>query len=286
MSRSLPPVAAALVFAAAFVVAQEFPVMRTPPRPTASVPTLALRAATAGLVVVGKVVSIEADEVEAAVYNGSSQKASYRVAVVKIEDGLTDTAGQTHVKIGFQPTGVYSRPGAAAFEMKPDAVGLFILGKHHSGAFYTPATNSPPIDAGAKTYKDDLAQVKKALAAVADPVKALKAGDAKERYFAAAVLVERYRTSLPGQSSKTEATPAEESKLILQALADADWADPEKGVPTPQQTLARLGLGPKDKWQPAAVPAGVNAATHLRDEFKKWLAGDGAKYQVPRYAAK
>lgn len=261
----------------------------TPPgiisRTSAVVQTPVVRAATAGLVVVGKVVSIETDEVEAEVYNGSSQKASYRVAVVKIEDGLTDTGGQTHIKVGFQPTGATARAGAT-FDMKPDAVGLFILGKHHSGSFYIPAANSQPIDAAAKTYKDDLAQVKKTLATIADPLKALKHADAKERYFAAAVLVLRYRTSMPGNTNKSEPVPAEESKLILQALAEADWADPEKGVPTPYQTFTRLGLTAKDKWQPAAANPGVNVQTHTGDEFKKWQAGDGAKYQVLKYVTK
>src|SRR5262249_2684079 len=55
----------------------------------------------------------------------------------------------------------------------------------------------------------------------ADPAKALKSKDAGDRFKAAATLIFRYRTSRG--TDKTEQIPAEESKRILEALAETDW---------------------------------------------------------------
>src|SRR6187397_382249 len=61
----------------------------------------AQRAVTAEVVVVGKVTAIEKDAVEAAPFPGAPNKVAYKVAVVKIENGLAGAANITHVKIGF-----------------------------------------------------------------------------------------------------------------------------------------------------------------------------------------
>ena len=60
-------------------------------------------AASAEVVVVGKVTAIEKESVEAQPFPNAPNKVSYKVAVVKIETNLAGAANTTHVKIGFVP---------------------------------------------------------------------------------------------------------------------------------------------------------------------------------------
>ncbi|QEL20823.1 hypothetical protein [Limnoglobus roseus] len=275
---------ALVVVSASAVFAQAAPAFAT--RTATTIQTPAVRAATAEVVAIGKITALESGEVEVPQFANSANKLTFRIAVVKIEDDLAGAAGQTHLKVGFPTTGAAARVGMPAFDWKENAVGLFLVSKHHTGSFYVGTNNGQPIDAAAEGYKNSLVQVKRARAVIADPIQGLKGKEVKDRYFAAAILVQKYRTSTAGQTNKTEGVPTEESKLILSAVADADWENPEKDVPTPYQTFTRLGLTAVDKWQPAPFNGNGNQQVHTRDEFKKWLEGDGVKYQVKRYTAK
>lgn len=245
-------------------------------------PVIATRAA-ADLVVVGKVTAVEKEEVEVAQYPGSQQRVSYKVAVVKVEDALSGKTNETHIKVGFQPVG--GRRGVTTFDFKENAEGVFFLRKHADTGIYLFDYNTQPLDATAKTYKDDLAVVKKAVAVFADPMKALKAKEKKDAYFAAAVLVAKYRTPTAGTTVRTENLPTEESKLILQTILEADWSAADKDVPPPYQTFMRLGMTQKDGWKPAQFNGNGDFNTHMKDEFKKWVEGDGAKFQIKKYVA-
>jgi hypothetical protein len=245
-------------------------------------PGVATRAA-ADLVVVGKVTAVEKEEVEVAQYPGSPQKVSYKVAVVKVEDTLAGKTNETHIKIGFQPVG--GRRGVTTFDFKENAEGVFFLRKHHDGAFYSFDYNTQPLDATAKSYKADLETVKKAVAVFADPMKALKAKEKKDAYFAAGVLVAKYRTPLTGTTVRTENLPTDESKLILQTILEADWTAADRDVPPPYQTFVKLGMTQKDGWKPAPFAGNGDFNAHMKDEFKKWMEGDGAKFQIKKYVA-
>ncbi|HKB04174.1 MAG TPA: hypothetical protein VKD90_18265, partial [Gemmataceae bacterium] len=61
------------------------------------------RAVQAEVVVIGKVTEIEKDAVEGPAYAGApkDQRATYKVAVVKIEDRLIGAKGLTLVRVGF-----------------------------------------------------------------------------------------------------------------------------------------------------------------------------------------
>src|ERR1700738_5017845 len=94
------------------------------------------------------------------------------------------------------------------------------------------------------------------------------------------MLETRYRTP-KAWAQKTEAIGAEESKRILQALAEADWT-PKPGdafVTTPDKAFAQLGLTDKDGWaQPADFKDYPEAA-------KKWLKENADKYRIQRFVA-
>jgi hypothetical protein len=255
------------------------------------------RAVRSDAVVVGKVTAIEKEAVAVAPAAGDPNKVEYKVAVVKVESPLVGVANLTHIKVGFVPPppadpNAPPRPGRGfrPVALEEGQEGLFFLSKHHSGGFYTIDVMSPPVLAKEPTYKADVEQVKKALAAVADPVQALKAEKQEDRFFAAAVLINRYRVyPTDGREVETVKVPAEESSLILKALADqSDWTGP-KGAPVPAtQAFFLLGLTDKDGWTPPQAQPGMPAdfnALH-RAAFVKWLEGPGKDYQLNRRVPK
>src|SRR5262249_47447594 len=112
------------------------------------------------------------------------------------------------------------------------------------------------------------------------PNDGLKSKEAEERLTTAALLVTRYRTNR-NPEAKTEEVPAEQSKLILEVLASADWApknNPRQfGQPNPQQIFFQLGITDKDGWkQPQDF-------TKLADEAKKWCKDNAGKYRIKRF---
>jgi hypothetical protein len=269
------------------------------------------RALSAEVVVVGKVTAVEKDAVEAAPFPGSPQKVPYKVAVVKVETALAGAGNVTHIKVGFVPPppapapevapapggGLRARPpirrGFALPELKEGQEFLFFLTKHPDAGFYVMPPMSPPVDAKGDEGKKEVAAVKKVLAVVADPAAALKADTAAARYLAAATLVTKYR-SFPEQGGAVEqvAIGADESKLILQALAEGDWTKFDRAAPNGMQAFYSLGLTDKDGWvAPKPVPAKpgqspVNFNQVTKDAFVKWLAGPGKDYQIKRVVAK
>lgn len=268
---------ASALFALALATAPAFALLKI-----AAPPGVAMRAASAELVVVGKVTAVEKEEAEVTPYRGGG-KVSYKVAVVKVEETLVGKTNETHIKVGFSPAGAFIRGGPNPFEFKENAEGVFFLLRSSDGGLYLYDHNTLPLDANAKTYKADLEIVKKTSAALAEPMKALKAKDGKDAYFAAAVLVTNYRKPLKTGAVQQEAVPTDESKLILQTILEADWTAADKDVPSPYQTFVKLGMTQRDGWKPAQFNGTGDFNAHMKDEFKKWREGDGAKFQIKRY---
>ncbi|MBY0455918.1 MAG: hypothetical protein K2V38_01125, partial [Gemmataceae bacterium] len=181
------------------------------------------------------------------------------------------------------------RGGAQPVNLTEGMEGLFFLTKHHGGDFYTISPLMPPTDAKAADYKAQVEQVKKGAAVLAEPVKGLKAEKAADRFFAAHVLVTKYRT-YPETGGEVEIVkvPAEESKLILAAVAEANWQpDPNApAAPNPFQTFSQLGLTEKDGWKPAMVKLGEDFIDKSKEAFVAWLAGAGKDYQINKLAPK
>ena len=178
-------------------------------------------------------------------------------------------------------------------ELKEGQEFVFFLAKHPDANFYVMPNMSPPLDLKAEETKKDLESLKKVLAVVGDPMKALKAEKADDRALAAAVLASKYR-SYPDVGGEVDQTPiaADESKLILKGLAEADWTKFDRMAPNGMQAFYSLGLSDKDGWvAPKAAPQqpgqpAINYNTLTKEAFAKWLDGPGKDYTIKKIVAK
>jgi hypothetical protein len=205
--------------------------------PTQAPTTLA---ATADIVVIGKVTEVEPDPVEAGPTKDApaDQKVSYKIAVVKIDEGLVGAGGVTRIRVGFPADA--PAPGAAPaagpagglrpgrLMRPPQAValstgmeGCFFLTRHPAGDFYTEA-GLPLLPKDDATTKE-LERVRKIGKAVADPVTALKAKEQDDRFLAAHALLQRYARVPPGEVRPRRPIPDEENKRIVAVLAELPW---------------------------------------------------------------
>jgi hypothetical protein len=98
--------------------------------------------------------------------------------------------------------------------------------------------------------------------------------------LAAAILIEDYRT-YRGPKAKQEPIAAEESKLILRALADADWKEPLAFTslrPNATQLFQRLNVTANDGFN---APKGGNQ----QEAIQMWLKRNADTYRIQRYVA-
>jgi hypothetical protein len=255
------------------------------------------RVAQADVVIIGKVTAIEDKPVSATQVPGAKEKTEYRVAVIKIGDALLGAKGLTHIKVGFivpkelDPPPVVGGGGAVrpmilkkrypTVKLDVDQEVCIFLRKHHEGEFYIAVNYFDVIDKKSPTFDTEVAVVKKAAKALADPKASLKSKDAAERTSTAGMLVSRYR-GWRGPNAKPEPIDAEESKLILTNLAAGDWS---KGYSreevTPQRAFGQLGLTDKDGWN--FKPVAGAPPTAYQDAAKAWLKEHAETYRIQRF---
>lgn len=285
------------------------PVMAENPGPTAH------QKAVASELVVSGTVTMEKEKVDLAMYPGQPVKTTYKVATIKVSETLIgNKVEKVKVLIGpADPTYINDLPpGAPPQPYYPAYLGSIQLIDGQEGVFFLavhPAdktqfvllNGNPPLNPLDTKYKDDVAAVKAVAAVYADPVKALKAEKAEDKMRAAAVLVSKYRRypqnfQGPGQPEQ-KAIPAEEAKLIFQAMMDADWEKFDKPQPgeqmdytlNPTNLLGQMQIYPGgQKGQggnfPQVRPApgqGYNAA--YKEAFKAWMEADGKNYEIKRF---
>ena len=239
-------------------------------------PAMPLRAAPADAVVLGKVTAVAAKAEKAELYKGDTREMTF--ATVKVESALLGKPGKT-VKVGFlaplPPKGKRKRP-AARLSADQEAC-LFLLKLPTKKGSYYLANYYDVVGKNVPGWKEGVEEVKKAAKLLAAPMKGLKSKDAGERALTAILLIFRYKAPVYG-STKTEAVPAAESKLILTALAEADWdARPGGGRELiPQAAFSRLGLTALDGWKTPRDYA------ELTKNAKAWLKDNAAKYEMTR----
>lgn len=259
-------------------------------------------AVAAQVVVVGKVKAVEKDLVEVpSPFAGAKDKQNYKIAVVTVETGLIGADKLKEIKVGtFQPPKPapnaprLGRGPAAAYELKEGQQLLLTLNKHPHADFYISTSFGAPPDLTTDAGKKELEAAKAVAAVLADPKKALTSDKPEVRGEAAAIMVMKYRSGVPfGGATEQVPVGAEESKLILKALLDAEWkADRFGTLANPFAASYQLGLTNKDGWvEPvvAASPPGVpppDFAAIRKAEFAKWLAGPGKDYQIKKFVPK
>ena len=255
-----------------------------------------LRVAVSDAVVVGKVTGFGDKLVNAKSIYGDA-KVDYQIAIVQVQDAILGVKEAKEIKVGFlpppppPPPPVPGRPFVLVkqhpgFTLTLDQEACLFLVKHPTEDFYVGVNYYDFIN-----KKDNLAfdknldEVKRAAKLLGDPAAGFKAKEADDHFLTAALLILRYKTRTLGGAGKTELIDAEQSKQILQALADADWA-PKAPVPgvigyalTPQVAFFRLGLTEKDGWkQPQDVK-------QIADAAKAWLKDNADKYRIERFVA-
>jgi len=245
-----------------------------PPKP-------AMQAVQADVIVLGKVIEVEKDAVEATQVKGApkEQKVSYKIAVVKIEDPLVGARGLTQLRVGFpadapavgggEPVdGIKLQPAIARRPIRggfggPVALtagmeGVFLLAPHHDGDFYVLVNNAAPLLKKDEGYAKELESIKKIAASIDDPVTALKAKDKADRIAAAQTILTRYRGRPVAGKFVEEDVPAEENKLLVQAVTEMTWIPEGNDYTKPSRSAVwyflqaeKLGFKPPVFKQPA-----------------------------------
>jgi hypothetical protein len=242
------------------------------------------RVALSDAVVVGKVTGFADKSVSAAPFPGSPDKVEYQVATVQVADAILGAKGMKEIKVGFIPPPAGGGPGRPGRRFGPnllvDQEACLFLAKHADADFYVLQNYYDVADKKDGNFDKDVEEAKRCAKLIADPAAGLKAKEAEDRFLTAAMLVVRYKTPRPSAAEpKTEDVPAEESKQVLLALADADWAPKNTGrfELTPVMVFYRLGVTEKDGWKPPQDGKEIEAAA------KKWLKDNADKYRVQKF---
>jgi hypothetical protein len=251
------------------------------------------RAATADVVVVGKVTAVEKDPVEVKPFPDSPETVALRVAVVKVHTPIAGAANLTHVRVGFLPRPANPQPGPRSRgpmtpELKEGDEFLFFLVPHPAGGLYAMPHLSPPLPVEGDEGRKNVETARRVAATLADPTKGLTSDRPDNRYFTAAVLITRYRAypEFAGGQVDQVPIPLGESRLILKSLLDKDWVKLDPAVPNPTQLFFSLQLTDADGWTPPKPQQGAVYNAQLKEEFTKWLDGPGKEYQIKRFVTK
>ena len=265
------------------------------------------RLANSDAVFVGRVVAFEPMDIEAVPAKGQP-KVAYRIAVIQVTEtirGLKKDA-QT-VRVGF-PVGNNGQaggfgnvqiqvqpavPGGAAIARRPFIQsinlqvghdGLFFLAKHETESFFLAPTYQTFVNRqNNPTFDNDVKSAKQVCKVLDNPVAALKSQDKDERYTAAAVLVSKYRSNSTGLPMKEVPISAEESKLILKAMAEGDWAIGRFNatVPSAYELFNQLGITVNDGYK----LVNVRNQQDIMQTMQKWIAENADKYQIKKLVA-
>jgi hypothetical protein len=243
-------------------------------------PPLSDRLAAADVVVVGKIIRLEDGETTILPYKNSPKKTTYRIAVLKVTEAIKGAKGNESLRLAFVAgaRGKGIRPKGPVFGMsfKVGQDGLFYLTRHFQEPFYLTPRYYDFVSSQNANFRQDMDLVRFARKQGSNVVAGLESKDRQERFYAAALLIQRYRT-FRGGSGKTEKVDARESRLILNALADADWD--MDGQMTPWTIFLQLGLKSEDGWEfrPRVIPPGGYPKA-----AQNWLREHAATYRIQR----
>jgi hypothetical protein len=225
-----------------------------------------MQVATSDAVFVGKVTEAPGKPVPGGIAGDARQITLARVSVSACYLG---GAGKNVEVAAFSPAYRSSPPA-----LEKGVEYLFLVKRHPKRKDTFVAASIYDVHRAGPGLKALVDEAKGVCALLADPMKSLKG---KDRARAAALLLLRYKTTPLGEKPGTEPVPAEESRLILSSLAEADWKGGD-WMTSPRQAFARLGLGPRDGWKVPEDAAAFDVAA------RKWLKENAGKYKLTRYA--
>lgn len=259
------------------------------------------------VIATGRVVAIADQDIEVAAAPKSKAKVVYRIAIVQIEELVKGKAPNNIIQVGFiAPTNNKNNPPAVVppggirplpFPGRPGfnitltvgQEGLFFLKKHPEGKFHILPTYNTFIvknDNNPDFLKQQIQEARATMKVLDDKMSSLKSKDINTRLETASVLIQLYR-STTGGPIKQVPIDAEESQLILKALADADWDRSKyQGVGKnyqhyPYNLFSRLGIGPQDGFQRPNV-GNVNA---FAAAAKAWVQKNWKTYRIQKYVS-
>src|SRR5438270_466513 len=161
-------------------------------------PPLAQRVVLADCIITGKVAKLEGDLVQAfpPLKIAGAPKIPYRIAVVKVDHVLQGAKDVSELRVGFVPLPArdnrvlprYRR--LALVELTEGEEGCLFLQKHPEESFYVIQAPYQVLDkAREKTYEADVAEIKRCLRLLKDPLAGLNAPNADDRRLTAALLL-------------------------------------------------------------------------------------------------
>jgi hypothetical protein len=161
--------------------------------------------------------------------------------------------------------------------------GMFVVNKHHEEKFFImPAYNAFINRQNNANFENEVKTAKQLSKVMGDPAASLKAEDKQDRYLAAAVLIGKYRNPMnpTGMPMKQEKINADESKLILQALAGGDWTPGRfnASIPNPYELFNQLGINQTNGYNPVNVRTQQDIAAAMQ----KWLDENNAKFVISK----
>jgi hypothetical protein len=272
------------------------------------------RAIYAEVVVLGKVTEIEKETIEGPAYVGApkDQKATYKIAVVKIEDPLIGARGLTQLRVGFLADGLAAAPmpgdggppvlgggrpvpgrlrgAVAAVALIAGQEGCFFLDPLPGSDFYISSSIGPPLNKKDETFEKDMKAVQAVVKAIDDPVAALKAKDLNDRFRAAQAILQKHQTAR-GNRTAREAVPEQENKLLLGVLAELPWLPKEAPAGPGEVVPSRSALWHAVNWsehgfkQPKNAP-GVDFNKVMDDATTAFLKENAEKIKLKRLVAK
>jgi len=234
----------------------------------AAPPPVPERLAAADLAVLGKVVRIEDKPVELPTGPGAKSKGAFRVAVIEVKERMAGPVAKT-IRLAYSPGGRRD----PLLNLSAGDERLFFLTRQHGTDYY----RAMGWDCVESPAAENLAAARRAGRLLSNPLGGLKSKDAGERALAAGLLIIRHRTRpLAEAKDVVEAdVPAVESKLILEAVASADWKSPVYSQLSPRGLFLRLGLTEKNGWKVANL-------ADLEADAKKWLEANAGKYKMKK----
>jgi hypothetical protein len=259
------PAAAAAGIGLAFLFASTSHARVAPP------PPLLAQAAVADAIVLARVTSVEDKDLEI-----PSVGQTYRVARVMVLENLYGAKDVKELRVAFVPPSGKVPRGTFPADLRGGQEYVLAVRNNPSQKVYVlagaPATLSKSDNPG---FMKEYETLKKHLANVADPKVGLNSKDGAERTLTAAMLIMKYRTPSPwSESAASEPIDAEESKLILRALRDADWKGYMQELRANPYTLfVSLGLGAGDGWAPKG---------NVQEAAREWLGKNADTYRIRR----